>query len=179
MSAGRVAAVLLLVTAALFSVGVAVERRGGATHEATEQQTTDHEAAERRSGAPTDESGEPTARDQGDDEAKEAVLGVDLESPWTVAAAITISAVLAVGLWWSSRRWLAVVAALFAVMFAALDIDELIHQLTENRAGLVALAVLLAVGHLVAGALAGGSTRRQGSARPRMSGPLASTSPRS
>jgi Flp pilus assembly protein TadB len=157
VSAGRVAAVLLLVTAALFSVGVAIERRGGTTHEAAEQDVTDREAAERHSLTPTEESREPAEHDRGGEE--EAVLGVDLESPWTVAAGVAISAVLAAGLWLSSRRWLAVVAAAFAVMFAALDVDELLHQLTENRAGLVAIAVLLAVGHLAAGALAGTSSR--------------------
>jgi Flp pilus assembly protein TadB len=157
VSAGRVAAVLLLVTAALFSVGVAIERRGGTTHEATEQEATDREAAERHSLTPTEQSRESAEQDRGGEQ--EAVLGVDLESPWTVAAAVVISAVLAVGLWSSSRRWLAVVAAVFAVMFAALDIDELLHQLTENRTGLVAIAVVLVVGHLAAGAMAGTSSR--------------------
>jgi Flp pilus assembly protein TadB len=179
MSAGRAAALLLLVTAALFSVGVIIERDGGAPHEATEQATTDREAAERRSATPTEESGETAERDHSAEGEDEAVLGVDLESPWTVVAAVAISATLAVGLWLSSRRWLAGVAAAFAVIFAAFDIDEVFHQLTEHRAGLVAVAVVLAVGHLAAGALAGGSSRRQGRARPRTSGPLASTSARS
>ena len=158
MSAGRFAAVLLLVTAALFSVGVAIERRGSTTHEGTEQEATDREAAEGHSLNPTQQSRESAEHNRGGEQ-EEAVLGVDLESPWTVAAAVTISAVLAVGLWSSSRRWLAVVAAVFAVMFAALDIDELLHQLTENRTGLVAIAVVLVVGHLAAGALAGTSSR--------------------
>jgi Flp pilus assembly protein TadB len=158
MTAGRVAAVLLLVTAVLFSVGVAIERRDSG-HEAAAAVTPDREGAEAHESGESAESVESAESADQDHGENEAVLGVDLESPWTVAAAVAVSAALAVGLWVSSRRWLAVIAAAFAVLFAALDIDELVHQVTEHRAWLVAIAVLLAVGHLAAGALAGTSSR--------------------
>jgi hypothetical protein len=139
MTTRRLAAILLIVTAVLFTLGVSAEP-GGEQHEAqpvAEHVETTHE-----------------------DSHRERVLGVDVESTLTVTGAVVLSVVLAVALWLSRRRWLAAVAAGFAVLFAAFDGGELVHQIGERRTGLVVLAAVLVAGHLTASVLAGRSSRR-------------------
>jgi len=148
MTTWRLAAVLLIITGGLFSIGVAAEPRGeqaGATP-AAEGSESGHEASEHEARERGDRGGHAD---------QERVLGVDVESPLTVTAAVTLSVVLAVGLWLTRRRWPAALAAGFAVLFAALDGSELLHQINERRAGLIVLAALLVVGHITAGVLAG------------------------
>jgi hypothetical protein len=152
MTSWRLAAVVLVLTAGVFAIGVAVGRSGGhdETGEHTEAVSDEHsETAERAEGHVEQEA---TARDEHDDE---RVLGVDVESPLTVTAAMILSLGLAVALWLARRRWLAIVVAVFALAFAAFDIGELVHQLDEGRGGLVVLAAVVAAGHLTAGVLAG------------------------
>jgi hypothetical protein len=151
MTGWRLAAVLLVLTAGLFAIGVAVELGSGhdETAEHTEAVSDEHaETAERAEGHVDQQ--ETT----GADHDEERVLGIDVESPLTVTAAVILSLGLAVVLWLARRRWLATVVAVFALAFAAFDVGELVHQLDEGRSGLVVLAALLAAGHLAAGALA-------------------------
>ena len=154
MTTWRLAAVLLVVTAALFAIGVAVESASG-HDEAGEvasslpgvEGSAEHEAAER-------------AEANGDhDEDDERVLGIDAESPLAVGVAVAVSIALAVALWWEQRRWVAAIVAVVALAFAVFDLGEVVHQAREAGGGLIVLAAVVAAGHLAAGSLAGGRRR--------------------
>ena len=124
-----------------------------------------------------DETGEPagggeTGEAAGHDEAAEGnegeeteraeegtVLGIDAESPGVVAAAVVASVALAVGLWLSNRRWLALLAAAFGVVFTVFNIAEIGHQLDESRTGLAAVAGVIAALHLAAAGTAAMAAR--------------------
>jgi hypothetical protein len=136
-------AVLLVLTASLFAIGVAIERSGGHDETAENTETVSDERSETAERAATG----------GQEHNDERVLGVDVESPLTVTPAVILSLGVAVVLWLTRRRSQAIVAAVFALAFAAFDIGEVVHQLDEGRAGLVVLAAI-ATGHLAAGALA-------------------------
>ena len=90
--------------------------------------SAEHEAAEHAE----------TAGEHGEDE--ERLLGVDVESPFTVTIGVVVSLALAVGLWLRQRRWLAAAVAVVAVVFAAFDVAEVVHQVRESGGGLVVLA---------------------------------------
>jgi hypothetical protein len=168
----RAAAALFVVAAALFTIGVAIERD---SH--TEATEAHHEAAQPAGHDETGEAGEHdvAAEAAGGDEAAKTtsnaaageaehgaegtVLGVDAESTAAIAAAIAVSVALAVGLWFLNRRWLALLAVAFGIVFAVFDIAEIIHQINESRAGLAVLAGLIAALHLAASATAELSNR--------------------
>ena len=154
MTTWRLAAVLLVVTAGLFVIGVAIES-GRGHDESSEvagslpgvEGSAEHEAAEHDEAA-----GEH-------DEDEELLLGVDVESPLAVTVAVVVSLALAIGLWLRQRRWLAGVVAVIAIVFAVFDIAEVVHQARESGGGLIVLAAVVAAGHLAAGGLAGGRLR--------------------
>jgi hypothetical protein len=151
MTSWRLAAVLLVLTAGLFAIGVAVERGGG------HDETAEHTEAVRDEPSETAERAEghvEQAETGGEEHDDERVLGVDAESPLTVTAAVILSLGLAVVLWLARQRWLAFVVAVFALVFAAVDIGELAHQLDEGRTGRVVLAAIVTAGHHAAGVLA-------------------------
>jgi hypothetical protein len=154
MTTWRLAAVLLVVTAGLFAIGVAIESSGG--HDESSEVTgslpgvegsAEHEAAEHAEAA-----GEHVEDD-------ERLLGVDVESRLAVTVAAVVSLALAIGLWVRQRRWLAGVVAVVAIVFAVFDIAEVVHQARESGGGLIVLAAVVAAGHLAAGVLAGGHLR--------------------
>lgn len=167
----RIAAVLFVVTAALFAVGVAAE---GDTHTETGVESSNASAEQ-----PTSQSGE--AHDEGAEEpgthvdegsnaeggeashhessTEGTVLGIDAESPVTVTLAVLASIALAAGLWFTNRRAVAVAAAAVGVLFAVFDIAEVVHQLDESKNGLAVLAAVVAVGHAGAAGFAGRSAR--------------------
>jgi hypothetical protein len=165
--ARRAAAILFVVTAALFAVGVAAEDD---THSepAAESSSTPAEQPAGESGEAHEEGAEETGDeaeegsgregdDAGHDESAEdeTVLGIDAESPATVTLAVLVSIALAAGLWFTKRRAVAIAAAVAAILFAVFDIAEVAHQLDESNNALAALALTVAVGHLLAGAGAG------------------------
>jgi hypothetical protein len=173
----RTAAALFVVAAALFAVGVNAEsdshsESGDAVHneapasaghdEAAEPVGHD-EAAEAREAAEGDGAEAPVAAEtHSEQDESEEVLGVDIESPAAVVAAVIVSLVLAVGLWLRNRRWLALVSVGFAVVFVVFDIAEIVHQLDESRTGLAVLATVIAGAHVAAATTAGISTRTAG-----------------
>ena len=87
------------------------------------------------------------------------MLGIDVESPATVALAVLASIALAAGLWLTKQRAVAVAAVVVGALFALFDIAEVAHQLDESRTGLAVLAGVIAVGHAAAAALSGRSVR--------------------
>jgi hypothetical protein len=153
----RVIAVLLIVAAGLFVIGVAAEddadthsdegtAQAGEHDEATESaEAIEAEAAERST------SEAERSESDGDDE---RLLGIDIESPVLVTAAVVASLLLA-GLVWRRRdRRLLLVIAVVAAGFAVLDAAEVAHQLDEDHTGLALLAGLIAALHAAAAALA-------------------------
>lgn len=167
----RIAAVLFLVTAALFAVGVAAEgnshtetgvESSGTAAEQPEAETGEaHDEAAEEPGTHVDQGSNGEGGDASHDESSEevTVLGIDPESPVTVTLAVLASIALAAGLWFTSRRSVAVAATAVGVLFALFDIAEVLRQLDESNTGLAALAAVVAVGHAAAAALAGRSTR--------------------
>lgn len=149
--------VLLLVSAAAFVIGVAVERNQG--HAKTPTETTATTGSENGEHSGTGAEGkhrDETATDEGTAgvESDESLLGVDPESTGAVVGAVAASLLLAAAAWWRPARSVLVVGALFCLAAAALDVREVLHQLDENRDGVAALAGLVTVLHLAAAAAA-------------------------
>ena len=163
----RTAAVLFVVAAALLVVGVSTEdsqsETGKAVHDETAEATGSDKATELAAGSESgDDAGadEPVAAEpEPDHDEEERLLGVDVESPAAVTAAVIVSLGLAVGLWLRNRRWLAIVSVGVGVVFAVFDIAEIRHQLEESHTGIAALAAVVATAHLAAAVTAGLSTR--------------------
>ncbi len=132
----------LLLAAALFAVGTALERSGGDVHAQPAMEMPHEEGAEGHA-----EEGAGSEETDGSDE---RVLGIDLESPPLVALGVAISALLAAAVILIRSVAALGIAVAFAVTFAVFDVAEVVHQLGENRGGLAALAALIAVLHAAA-----------------------------
>jgi hypothetical protein len=175
----RVTAALLLVLATIvFVIGAMVERSmaGEASEarpaqavitsnselagEASEEGTEGHEEGEAAEGAQeeahADEAAEPHT------EANETILGINPESTAAVTAAVVISLLLAAALYFWGTSATLIVAGVFALLFAALDLREVAHQLSEDRTSLVVIALLAAALHAGAAVVAGLALTRRG-----------------
>jgi len=144
----RVAAVLFLVTVALFAVGVALEKDGHAEPAAAVTEAPDHAEGGEEGGHDEDTVTEEVGHDDGGE--SESVLGVDLESPLTVTLAVVGSLLLAIGLWFTDRRGVAAAAVAGGLAFAVFDVAEVAHQVDASRSGLAVLAVVLVLCHTAA-----------------------------
>jgi len=160
--------ILLLIGAALFIVGVAVER-AAITHEQSATQETPTSEPSHLEGSGTEgsgtEGGQPaTAAPEAG--ASEAILGVNVES-WPLAIVAAVLSIGAAFVAWRVRQRVVLVAiAVFALAFAALDIREAVHQGNEGRTGILVLAIFIAAVHLGASALAAGARRTEPQANP-------------
>jgi hypothetical protein len=147
----RIIAALVVVAAVLFVIGVTAESDGD-----THAEEPSGEVAGHSESGESGESAEVRAREGA--EAVEAdeqrVLGLDLESPGPVAAALVLSAVLAAAVLFRPDRWVLVAIAVVAAAFAVLDIAEVGHQLDEDKTGLAVLAATIAAMHAATAALA-------------------------
>ena len=166
---------LLLASTTLFGIGVIAERSTndahpeGSTATAVEDQAANgpepagahDENAESGEGASSDHhdvapaSASASGSETGEEEAR--LLGVDLESTPTLVLAIAVGLGLAAAA--ASRigtlaAFLLIVAAV-TLVWAALDIREVIHQLDESRTGIALVALAAAVVHLAATAVSG------------------------
>jgi hypothetical protein len=160
--ASRLAAVLFIVTAALFAVGVNTEPdqhdESAEVAADTHDEATEGEAGQEESEAEDERAHDEATETSGaHDEDDEDLLGIDVESPAMIALAVVLSLVLAGALWTRPARLVAVGGAAFAVTFGVLDVAEVAHQLDESRAGFAVLAITVAIGHAAA-ALAAGRT---------------------
>jgi hypothetical protein len=159
----RLAAVLLVVTAGVFVLGVSQENKDNhpESNEVDESEPAGHDD---EAGESTEEreAEEADSHDEAADEGREErqILGVDPESPAPVTAAVLASLALAGGLLFTDRRAVAAVATVFALLFAVFDIAEVSHQLDEDSNGLAALAAAIAIGHAAAALAAGLAARR-------------------
>jgi hypothetical protein len=154
------AAALLLLSTALLVLGVVLENRGepatssapgstpsGSTSQPIEQGEPE---AHQESGAHEEpgHQGDNADTHASDAASGETVLGVPIESPGAVAAAVIVSVALAVLVWRRPNRPVTTVVALAAAGAVVLDLAEVGHQISENRDGLAAFAALVATGHL-------------------------------
>ncbi len=145
----------MLVAAALFGVGVAIERNNDNHPEAVvTSESNAHIEAERSEGTA---HGETTA--EGD--TSEKVLGIKFESGITVAAAVAASIALAVGLVILTSPLIAIIAMAAAAAFAVFDVAEALHQFDKSNSGLAVLAIAVAALHLAAAASTTESIRQR------------------
>jgi hypothetical protein len=150
--APRVIAILLIVAAGLFVIGVTSEGNEDTHSDEPTAETGEHdEATEAGEGTETP-TAEPADGETGENE--ERVLGIDLESPLAIVGAVVVSVLLAGLVWRRPTRRLLVVIAVVAAAFAVLDIAEVVRQVDENRAALALLAGVIATAHAAAAALA-------------------------
>jgi hypothetical protein len=82
------------------------------------------------------------------------LLGINPEATWLVVTAVAVSLLLAALILTAASPLLVGIVALTMLVFTALDIRELTHQLNESHLGLAALAAAIAALHLFAGATA-------------------------
>lgn len=149
----------LLAAAVLFVVGVTLER-GGGTH--TEPAPTGETHTEGSAEPDAAEGGASGASVAENGHADATVLGIDLESPVFVALAVIVSAALAAAVWWMATRTVLVIVLVFALVFAVLDIAEVIHQVDLERTGVMLIAALVGLVHLGIAAIAAAALSPRG-----------------
>jgi hypothetical protein len=116
--------------------------------EAAEQAQGEHNEAAKQAGNSHDEAAEQA-------ESGEELFGIDLESVGLTVAAAVVSLLLAGLLLTVAGRQVLLAVMVVALVFVALDVRESVHQASEARAGLLAIALLTAVAHLGVAGLAG------------------------
>jgi hypothetical protein len=174
MSRLRWALVALLVgSTLLFAVGVIAERSDSDTHadpasahaveaggEAGEPEGAHEEAGEPGKVEPEEGHAETKSGDTHSED--ERVLGVDLESTpmivLAVLAGLGVAALTATGL--GRLRGFILAVTVIALVWAALDVREVIHQLDESRTGIAVVAMTVAVLHLAAAVVSGRVARQ-------------------
>jgi cobalamin biosynthesis Mg chelatase CobN len=170
-----VLAVLLVVSAAAFAIGVIFERSNGSEtdqHESstptvvsgeqaeTSEQHTEGEGEEGSESSESGESAEQLAAETeaaGDvhNESSEKLFGVNPEATWLVILAVALTVLLALAIWKTTSTAVLVAVVVFGIIFAAFDVREAIHQSDESNSGLVVVAVIVAILHLGVAVLAG------------------------
>jgi hypothetical protein len=138
--------VLLVIATVLFAVGVATERADGDDHDEDVSSATHVEAGE---GEQQDEGAESADTESGEHD-EETTFGIDRERPAIVVPAVILSLALAVLVWFRRDMWLLWTVVVFALLFTAFDVAEVVHQLSEDRGGLALLAAIVALLHLAA-----------------------------
>jgi hypothetical protein len=166
---------LLVASTALFAVGVTAERSDSDTH--VDVTTPQAEATGTEQEGAHDESGESGETEAGEahsetasgetDPEDERVLGVDLESTpllvLAVLAGLGLAGLTATRLGRLRGFLLAVMA--IALVWAVLDVREVVHQFDESRTGVALLAISVAVLHLAA-AVSGRLAQQTGAQAP-------------
>ena len=143
--ANQLIAAPIVVAVVLFVIGVSAETGEDDHRDEPASEVVEHS-----------ETGEVAEGEEGDagDEAEERVLGVDVESPLLVIAAVVVSLLLAAVTWRRPTRGVLVLTGAVVAAFAVLDLAEMAHQLDEDNTGLVFLAAAIAVLHAIAAGLA-------------------------
>ena len=165
-------ALLLVGSAALYAVGTAIEHHQRAhqvEHAAaispapkSSEATTEKNAKGETAGKSTGETSPAVASgESGGETHSEKIAGIDPESWPLVGLAIAISLLVAAGVYWRRGRWLAVAVA-FAILFAAGDTRELVHQIQESRPTVATIAGILIALHLLIAVAAAYAVRQRG-----------------
>jgi len=167
---------LLVASTALFVVGVSAERSERDTHverataqapetgsEPEDAHDESGEADEARAGEAHSETAAGEKHAEG-----ERVLGVDLESTpligLAILAGLTLAALTATR-FGQARGFLLAVAAI-ALVWAVLDVREVVHQLDESHTGVALVAMSVAALHLAAAAVSSRLARQTGAPAP-------------
>jgi hypothetical protein len=165
---------LLLVGAALFAVGIRLERNASDSHDAT---TTSETPAAHVEGATEEGSSEEAGHSEtghsktghsktghsktghsktghsetGHSEGTaKTVLGLNLESNVLVVGGIVLSLALALLALQTARRSTLIAVGTFAALFMVFDIAEVRHQLNNSHIGIAVIAAAVAAVHLCA-----------------------------
>ena len=161
MATNRLLALIIVAATVLFAIGVASESAEEGEESPAHVEAEAQEAAEEGiEGEEAHEEGEesPAESEEAESEAahadSEELLGIDVESTPLVVLAVVVSLALAAGVWLRPGLGpLLVVVGAAMIVFAALDVREVFHQLDEDRGGLALLAGVVAVLHASAAVL--------------------------
>jgi hypothetical protein len=82
------------------------------------------------------------------------LLGVNPEALSLVIIAVIVSVLLAAAIWFRRITLVLVAIAVFGLVFAALDVREVLHQVDESRTNLIVIAGVLIGLHLLVAGLA-------------------------
>ena len=149
MARNRILALVVVLATVLFAIGAGVENSD--THAEPAGEThLEGEVAESGEEAEHAEGAESAEGEAGKED--ETLLGVDVESTPLVVLAIVASLALAACAW--LRPDLGGLIAVAMLVFAALDVREVAHQLDESEGGIALLAGIVAALHFTAAALA-------------------------
>jgi hypothetical protein len=166
MSARAWLAALLVISAALFFIGISIERSStthvepGAVTPTGQPIASQHvegggtEAGEGSSAAPAASSERGSGETSPEGSAEWRPFGIDLESPVPVGGAILSSLLLAFAVLGLKTPVVPMLVIGFALVFLVFDLLEVAHQLDVAQPVLVVIALLLAAIHLVAALLA-------------------------
>lgn len=161
-----IAAALLITSAAAFAIGATIEH-----HAVGSENTAAVHRAETGNPGEHPASGEPAVGHESPathavEHNSEDLLGINPESTGLVVAAVLVSLLAAALILTVGSPLLAAGVALAMLAFTALDIREVVHQLSESRPGLAALAAAIAALHLLAGSAALFTARRTRPSQP-------------
>jgi hypothetical protein len=169
MSRVRAALVVLLVgSGILFLVGSTIERNHR-HHESGAAKSAETSGGETGSGTESGGEGTTPAKTHAESSSGEAgakLLGVNTESVALSVIAVVASFLLAGAIWLWPSNLVFLAVAVFALVFAAGDARELVHQLDDSNGGLAAVAGLLLFVHLAITALAASRLPRRVRAQP-------------
>ena len=138
---------LLAISAALFVIGVTVERstESSTVHQATglvkPANSEGGEGHNEANEAHVDQSTPQNAPVQ-----NESFLGIDLENPWLVGLAVLSSVVLIAALLRFGYRILPIIV-LFGIAATLFDVGEVVRQIQANKTNIVLLAGLVLLAH--------------------------------
>jgi hypothetical protein len=99
-------------------------------------------------------SGETASERLGERHREAKLLGINPEAPSLLVIALTVSLLLAAGVWFRPLVPVLIAIVGFGLLFAALDVRELLHQVDESRTSLIVIASALIGLHLLAAMLA-------------------------
>jgi hypothetical protein len=172
----KIVVAALVVSAALFAVGAALEHdaenhegqpasgTAGTTTEGRHAETPAEHAGEsgkgtegsaERSGGAAPSEGEPsghseTAAERRAEKSSEKIFGVNPDALPLVITAVAMSLLLAAGLWWRGEAtMLLALIGLVGLGAAVFDVREAVHQADHSREGIMAIAILVALLHLL------------------------------
>lgn len=160
-----VAAALLVAATILFVVGTTMERsqiETGAHQEANTVERPAEEAGEHSEAEATEgeaEAAEGTEQRGSARESGEELLGINPESAGLTAVVAVLSLLLAALLVVRPGTGLLVTVVVVGLVFAALDVREVLHQANESNAGLLVMALITGLLHLGVAAVAAAGLR--------------------
>ena len=145
----------LIASTALFAVGVAIERSHSEGTETPSGEVSHTDEGTGSEGSTEGDAGEggsnsaETAASTEHSESDAVFFGVDLESWWLVGVAAAVSLGLALAVWFRPLRVVLALTGVVALVFAAFDLAEVAHQVSASEMGLVAIATVVALLHLL------------------------------